>query len=255
MVDSGKCSFLIKMYNIFNKNNQITFYIQQREYHKLAKGLSPDYSGKFLPEWYKKLSNSYNFANEYGLEYDRPTIKSCVGITKILTNGIIIPMWSDLILEIYPDKSLAYQFSDSTKTASPHSESQYGNLYSDCAHLKLVSPWVAKTTKSKEYYFTNPFYHVGKTVDYHVCPGFLDFYYSHSLNVNMFFKVKPEPYRITIPVGFPLVQLISTENKVDKISVKPVSLEVWDDMAGERNTSFFRSYSKMIKFIKNRNGQ
>lgn len=254
-VDSGKCSFLIKMYNIFNKNNEITFCIQEQEYRKLARGLSPDYSGKFLPEWFKKLETSYDHVSEYGLEYKRPTIRSCIGIRNLITNGIIIPMWSDLIIDVHPDKSFAFQFSDSTRTASPHLPAQFGELYNDCTHLKLVCPWVAKLNKSKQYYFTSPFYHVGRSVDFHVCPGFLDFYYSHSLNVNMFFKVKPETYRITIPAGFPIIQLISTEKTLDKIKIESVSNETWQGMAGERDTSFFKSYTKMVNFIKRRNGQ
>jgi hypothetical protein len=82
----------------------------------------------------------------------------------------------------------------------------------------------------------------------------LDFYYSHSLNVNLFFKVKPELYRITIPVGFPLVQIISTDYGTDKIKIDKVSEEAWEGLTGERNTSFFRSYHKMVKFIKGKYG-
>lgn len=238
------------MFNIFKTDNTITFFTKETEYYKLARPLSPDHSGKFLPEWYKQLSTSYETANEYNLKFTKPTIKSCFGIKDLMVGGIIIPMWSDLIVDVYPDKSLSYQFSDSTRNAVPHIESQFGRLYEDCTHLKLVNPWGAKTTKSRKYYYTSPFYHVGKTTDFYVCPGMLDFYYSHSLNVNLFFKVKPESYRITIPVGFPLVQIISTDYGTDKIKIDKVSEEAWEGLTGERNTSFFRSYHKMVKFIK-----
>ena len=240
---------------IFKKpSDKIDFIISESEYYRIGKALSPEHSGKFLPDWYKDLNNSYQTTNEYNLTYNRPTVKSCSGIKTTLTNGFIIPMWSDLIVDIFPDKSISFQYSYSNAAAMIHHRVQYGNLYTDCTHLKLLNPWAAKTNRSKLFYLTSPFYHINSMLDYSICPGFLDLYYSHSLNINLFFKVKQEKYRVIIPVGFPIAQLISTDDSIFQISTKPVSKDIFEGLAGERDISFYKSDRKLIKFIKGRWG-
>ena len=161
-------------------------------------------------------------------------------------------MWSDLIVDIFPDKSISFQYSYNNAAAMIHPRIQYGELYADCTHLKLLSPWAAKTNRSKLFYLTSPFYHINNTLDYCVCPGFLDLYYNHSLNINLFFKVKQEKYRVLIPVGFPIAQLISTDDSIFKVDTKPVSKDVFEGIAGQRDISFYKSLDKLIKFTKGR---
>jgi len=220
------------------------------ENRAIFEALPPNHTAKFYPDWFKKLKPSYKrIEHQYNIQVDASTVKSCPGIKKTLTNGIIIPMWSDLVIDVYPDKSFNYLFSQQNSVGTLHDQKQLGGFAPDFSHLKLHSPWIAESSKSFQFYLTQPFYHTNGVSDFQIFPGFLDFYYSHATNVFIMFKHKPEPYRIFIPVGYPLIQLISTTQTLFDIKTKCISKDEWIGKDG-RNISFVSSYNKFVKWFK-----
>ena len=214
----------------------------------LNETVRPDFAAKFLPDWYKNLKPSYQTKNAWGLQYDLPTVRSCYGIKKTLTNGLIVPMWTDLIIEIKPDGTFTYQLSDSNRIIETHSKIQYGDLYQNSIMLKLVSPWAFEASKPLHAYITQPFFHINSFTDFHIIPGFFNFYDLHNTNVFIFVPIKQETYKIQIPVGYPLVQYIFTEDIKLKLHHQVIPQEAYDSIHGLSRISFLKTFDKVIKF-------
>lgn len=231
------------------KKTSITFSCTQ-ENRIISQALPPINTSKCYPSWFQKLKPVYKrIEQDYNIEVDSPTVRSCAGIKNTLTNGIILPMWCDLVIDVYPDKSFNYLFSHNNSSGTIHDSKQFGEFAPEYSHLKLQSPWVAEASKPTNFYATAPFYHHHGIVNYTVMPGFLDFYYSHTTNVFILFKHKPEPYRIFIPAGFPLVQYISTSDTFFEIKTKVISKDEWVGK-DTRTLTFVKSYSNFVKWFK-----
>lgn len=235
----------------WNKKNSVKFSCI-KENKSLYDALPPNYTSKFYPEWFKDLKHTFKKnVDQFGIIKDEPTIKSCPGIRATLTNGFIIPMWSDLIIDVYPDKTFNYLFSQRFSSGSVHDSMQLGNFLQDYSHLKLVSPWVAESSKSKLFYVTSPFYHTNGVDDYQIVPGFVDLHYSHTTSVFIVFKHKENPYRIFIPAGKPLVQWINTDQQFFHIEKQLISKEEWVGL-DNKTITFTKTYHNFVKWFKNK---
>lgn len=241
------------MLNFFKKTVNLDFYCSE-DNNNLVDSLRPQLSSKLLPNWYKNLNHSYQTQNKFGLVFKSSTVRHCYGIKKTLTNGFVIPLWSDFIIKIYPDKNYTFQFSDGKSTASVHDKPQYEGLLDDSLLLKVNTPWACKSNVSKDFYMTQPIYHTGYYTDYMVLPGFLNFFYNSTLNIFLVFKVKPEPYQVLIPVGTPLAHVITEDNAILKAKTEVVSFAKFDALRSPNRISFEKSFNKYIKFRNKLNG-
>lgn len=217
-----------------------------------------DYSAKFLPNWFKKVPNTMQLENSVKMKYNSSnTIKTCYGIKHHLTNGFILPMWCDLILDIFPDATYKFQFVGQSKllTLVQHDRSQYGHLfYNEYMNIKLISPWFITTNIPRRFYATFPFYHNENPPDFLTMPGFIEFNsITHDSNVNMLVKVKPEPYRIFIPAGYPLVQYITTDKKHVKLNVRCGTEQEISMLKSFISLKFLGNLSFKSRIAKNKN--
>ena len=230
----------------FKKKNEITFYCSQQD-RAIYDVLKPGYAANFMPDWYKNLPTTYKRKNEFNLEFESPTVRSCHGIKETIRNGFIFPMWCDFIIEIDPDRSYRYQFSDAEKGLMEHNRVQYHGLFEDSIIIKFKNPWIAKTSRPASFYATQPLYHIGSIPEFFISPGFISFNerITNSLSVFIIFPVKPHTQRIMIPVGFPLMQLISTENCFWHIKTECISQDVHDSYAQLNRLSFLKVHDKL----------
>lgn len=214
----------------------------------LYNSLPPKLSSQCLPTWYKELKPHYELENKVGLIYKTGTVRHCAGIKKTLTSGVIVPMWSDLLLQINPDGTFLYQFSDEASEIRTHDGRQYGNLFRDSIILKLASPWACEANRPMNYYLTHPTYHIGYETEFQVLPGYIDFYYTNALNPFIICKVKPEPYRFMIPGGSPLYQLLPVHDHRVKIKTQVVSLEKFESLTVHNRFSFVKTHDRFVKY-------
>jgi hypothetical protein len=159
------------------------------------------YSNHYYPEWWKKMPKA---------EFDFDTMeakinmKRCLGLIKFYENSITLPMWSDFALSITNNGDWKSQFSDRMSVLTFHPKGQRVGFKDEYENFKLDSPWLLRTKKDINFFFGPDFYNFQQT-NIEICPGVLDFYHSHSTNINFLTKRNNDVF---IPFGQPLINII-----------------------------------------------
>ena len=205
----------------------INIYPIHKEFQALLELYPPVKAKDFLPEWYKKQGNF----NKYDLKFG-PTIKSakvCPAITYELTNGIILPAWSDVIIR-HDKKEVQwycsagdYNWRDSVVSEfdwlSNHNSKQTEHMdlnIGDYGAIKLNSPYYIQTEKGVATKFTDVFHHIRRNVQ--LIPATVETDIWHEVNFPFQFTKPLEDNleeNVIIKAGDPLVML--TPIKTNKI--------------------------------------
>ena len=172
---------------------------------------------KFLPDWWKQIPK-YN--SEPGSLAIYPTMKGCSGFTDLFKTGFILPLWSDVAIEVgaIGTEYYRYQFSDKVSSAVSHAPDQRGSAYpvTNYLHLKLISPWLLSCDEPINFMFTDPVWTRDDPTQFTTLPGILEFVYQKGTNINLLFKRPPETIVQTLHFGQPLAQLVPlTERRVE----------------------------------------
>ena len=171
-------------------------------------------SSKFLPDWWKNTPKYSLTNNAYSL-LDQKTIKSCDGLIDTYREGFMIPLWSDLLINI-KDKILNCVFADSKTISDSHSSLQW-NTYADpntVGHLKIISPWVFKTNKNVKFFFTKPYWNYKVIEDFSILSGTVSYKTIHDTNINMFINLEKDK-NLIVEANSPIVHIMPlTENKI-----------------------------------------
>lgn len=187
-----------------------------------------NYANKFYPKW---ISDMDGYVERELTDFKKPvynnhnigsyaTIKKCVGINNLYSNGIIIPMWTDFFIDINEKNTnnLFYQFSDKKTKLTVHSNNQFDNqLPNNIFHIKIHSPWQFYCEEDIKFLWTEPTWSLNlDTFDnFKILPAIVDFNYQINTAVNLFFSRKNTVYRSKINFNDPLVHLIPlTERKI-----------------------------------------
>ena len=162
-------------------------------------------ASNFYPDWWKDLPKTFDRTTNYGLRIPSTTMKSCIGFTNLYTNGFMIPLWSDLIVETGP-KNWAYEFSAPSEIHS-HDPAQFGEVVDKYHHLKIESPWVLREKSGVKFVWMGAIYNQMKQLDaYHIIPGIIDYKYNTGTNINMLFPRVQQ--KVLIEAGTPLAHII-----------------------------------------------
>ena len=80
----------------------VDIYPRHKEFENLLELYPPVLANKFLPEWYKskKLGSYFDLINS---DDAGQNAKNCPAIQDEITNGIIIPSWSDVYIFVDSD--------------------------------------------------------------------------------------------------------------------------------------------------------
>jgi hypothetical protein len=203
---------------------------------------------KSIPEWWKKLPTAIETANAYGLSVDRSTMKSCPGITELYKNGIVIPLWSDLILETNSNNEIRYQWAhDQSADIAFHAPVQHGNSFNNHIHFKIQSPWLIKETSGVNWTWLEPTWNIlYEHSNIRVLPGVLNFKYQRDTNINIF--VPKERQRFELEAGLPLAHLIPLSDKQIEIKHHLISKDEFTRMSNNIGSFKFKnSYRTMLK--------
>jgi len=203
------------------------------------------------PEWLKKVPRS---AFDWNTLETRNTVKSCPGIIKSITNGFIVPMWTDLALE-YDLTGFKWAFADRRSSLDRHSNDAIPGYYSNHLILKLLSPWVLKSPVDLQ--LTFPSLHHPRPFPVHVAPGTLPFDGTdiEQLNIFLFAERKEEGARVMIKQGTPLLHILPVTERKVTIRQEVISDE---EMIKKRsltgaNTHFFNKGIRNMAFSRRKN--
>lgn len=157
-----------------------------------------DYASNFYPEWWKKLSKE-TFPPPRRVP--APTMKTCQGIINLYQNNLIMPMWTDTIIQT-TENSIDVQFAEHWAWDQHPYEQREGYLKA-YHHAKIRSPWLFKSKKEIYWSFQKPMYNFDNPLEYIIFDGVVDFKYQYTTNINMAFKKMNKQTKI--PFNQPLL--------------------------------------------------
>jgi len=207
------------MFSIFKKRKKVTvdcftYHIAVEKEFPISKAVN------FYPDWFKKLKTTYiqptNDQNK--VEYPRSTIKMCEGFRDYYSQGFVIPLWSDLILNIKKNEGYDFLFSaqnDILCHIEHHNHNEYGNMFNKYIHGKIISPWLISEKSGIKFMWTEPKWNMVKYwSSINIVPGVCSYNLQSTAHINMFFS--NENKKIKLLAGQPLAHIIPiTENEID----------------------------------------
>jgi len=200
------------MFSIIKKQKKIT--IDCFTNHAYSYELFPiDKAINFMPEWFKKLPATFETETEAGMVIPQRTMKGCAGLTNLYKNGIVLPLWSDLLIETR-GTNFAYQFADNVGTVGLHALDQLGQQFAQYTHTKIISPWRIREKSGVNFmYMDLPWSHPQDLMNQCTPPGLVEYKYQHTTNINMFLR-KGASYKFQ--AGRPMAHIIPmTDAKVE----------------------------------------
>ena len=199
----------------------------------------PVLANKFLPEWYKKQKSykrgDINTSSIFSA-WDKRQAKKCPAIQEVVTQGIVIPAWTDIHIvkndnewnwtigvEVY-DNDIEYQNQNQIEHMNLNAIDNYGIL-------KLNSPYTFVTPSGYGMQFQDPFYHIRRNIK--LLPGKVETDIWHSANFPFEFYEdlnKLDKKHIFIKAGDPLLICNPYKKEKNKIDLQ---LEKYSDEQAE----------------------
>jgi hypothetical protein len=201
-----------------------------------------DFATKHFPDWWKALPNSYM---DEGSFIPNTTMKKCAGMIDYYSSSIVIPLWSELIIDIDNQKGYRWQFADGRTNAVSHDQKQHTGFASDgYAHFKILSPWYFQTNTSMGWLYSNAVYNLKDPTDFYMLPGVIDHSKQTSTNMQLLLDLHRSRV-VTIDVGQPIAHITPLTEKevvihrhlVSESEIRKFNLE-------QKPISFIGNYSK-----------
>jgi hypothetical protein len=220
-------------------NIDIKIYPVNKKAEVLMNLYPPVLANKFLPEWYKKQKSykrgDINTSSIFSA-WDKRQAKKCPAIQEVVTQGIIIPAWTDIHIvkndnewnwtigvKVY-DNDIEYQNQNQIEHMNLNAIDNYGIL-------KLNSPYTFVTPSGYGMEFQDPFYHIRRNIK--LLPGKVETDIWHSANFPFEFYEdlnKLDKKHIFIKAGDPLLICNPYKKEKNKIDLQ---LEKYSDKQAE----------------------
>lgn len=199
-----------------------------------------------IPQWWKDLPKTIDYKE---LFFPIPTMKTCYGFIQQFRHGFFVPMWSDLALEIDSKGSTKdqFQFSDRMSRAQSHPQNERGSFLplDDWYHLKLINPWVFQCKEDIMWQSISALWNMDNPSEYLVPSGIFDFKGQAAANINLFFKRQENPYRVLLPHGQPMTQIIPLTDKTLELKQHLITEQEYAKIRGKHaKISFISKYLK-----------
>lgn len=211
-------------------------------------------ASKYIPSWWQKTpSSSFDF------EKMKPTLttKSCMGIIGSLTNGYILPLWSDLAISS-SENSCTAQFSDLRSILMFHKNEESPGFYNDYHVLKIQSPWFLKSNENIKVAILDPFY-LHSTPKPYIVPYGISELLNKSFPINPFLFFPKIENKIIIENNVPLIQILPITDRPTVMKTIVLSRNEYDKQYSLNNKFITSSFMKrgiyFKKFFKTRNNQ
>lgn len=209
-------------------------------------------ASKFVPDWWKNLPRGK--FDEQTMQYMK-NMRHCVGVTELFHRGFVIPLWSDVAVQVGQKSSDygRYEFADNESAIHFHAPAQRGSFASnnDHLHMKIVSPWIARCDEDVKWLFTGLQYNQSNLFDYVVVNGIADFKFQHSTNINIFLPRKENLSVVVFPFGAPLLQVIPLDDREIKLHLHLIDQKE-ADLIISGPVTFEANYHKVKKVLSTR---
>jgi len=234
--------------DFFKKKLKLTFSCSP-DYYTAFELYKPTYAAEFSPPWLKNIPALIHEKDERGVVIPRASIKRCAGLQWTLTNGFILPLWTDICLVINPDGTFGYQCADLKTSILSHPSTQIPGFYNGYTNLKIISPWAIKSSHEVKFYWTSPYYYYDLPTKYVLAPGIMEYKFNHSTNINLFLPVQDKPYQFMLNAGDPIVHMIDTNFTKFDVTYELLKdpLEFYSKYNFNSDTSFVGQYFKRRK--------
>lgn len=196
-----------------------------------------------MPEWIKDMPSTYK-ADGF---IPAPTVKRCPAVIGMMTHGLMIPLWSDLVIGINPiERAFRWQFADEETNAKPHNVAQWDRFAnpSEYGHMKIISPWMIVTKKEIPFLWTHPFFNTDIDLKYKLVPAITEYKHQHATHINMFVKTSTEG-DILIKASTPMAHVIPMTDKKVEIRTHLVEEHEYKKML-QPSIFFINNYKKII---------
>jgi len=220
----------------------------------------------FLPQWFKGMNDfvevdavhEKNKPNYFGKKGDTAkkhtsgTVKRCPAIVDLITDGFIIPMWSDFLIQRdmetfeWDNKNFKYGIEFHSKE-----QIEGWNLKkTDFPEgIKFVNPWRIYTPKGYSVLFMTPTYQFEKR--FTVLPGIVETDSYHHVNFPSIWHTTKDA---VIERGTPFIQVIPYKRDSWNLEVSQMNdLDYKNDETEKTalSTKFKNSYRDIVKRSKN----
>jgi len=201
---------------------------------------------KHFPNWWKALPNSYR---EKSKLFEPPTMKSCAGMVDYYRKSIVLPLWSDLAVDIQKDlKEYRWQFSDGKSVVSYHDiDAQAKGFMASYVHLKIMSPWIFKCKEDINWVWSHPAYNYQDSNYVASLPAIVSYKQQSETNINILIS-NEKTQKILIPQGQPMVFMTPMSDRKVEIIRHLVSKEEYEKMlAPIERISFRHKFYNIVK--------
>jgi len=183
---------------------------------------------KLIPEWWKSLPNYY-FDQSSPVEVS--TMRNCVGMVDYYKTSIVIPLWSDLLIDITSCNEYRWFFSDGMSNAGNHNlKNQATGFLNNYAHIKLDTPWRFKTKEKINWVWSHPTYSFPNSHNMVSLPGVVNYFEQRGVNINLLFFAEKK-IKILIPQGHPMVHITPMSDRKVEIVRHLVTKEEYSRIA------------------------
>lgn len=208
-------------------------------------------ASEFYPEWFKSLDASVpdNTAPVSGIK--RPTMRSCSGFIDLYSKGFMIPMWSDLVIEVHPGGDVKYMFADQLTEITYHGRELFSHeVFKEYAHIKIGTPWRITTESKVDFMFSQPHWNHSYPLEHVIPSGVVNYYAQHGCDVNMFVPWDDKlTRRIEFKAGDPLVHIVPLSSDPIKLNNYYANKNEWETFESYGH-SFMHNQQKTEKFLK-----
>jgi hypothetical protein len=204
----------------------------------------PRPSGKFIPEWYKKMSTYITdkpICKMHDAKQSNLTVKACIPVLDAMTAGYMVTLNSDIIVTRDPSYPHRILWDVSWAVVSEHSEKQYSEMIAPAGYERDPYKWegffAIQTPPGYSCYFTHPTNRFD--LPFITLTGIVDTD-NYKLPVNFPFFLKDD-FEGIIPKGTPIAQVIPIKREEwtsTKVSFDPRVRNWIDDL----KSVIFRSY-------------
>jgi hypothetical protein len=218
--------------------------------HESSFHLAPiDLAVKYFPDWWKRLPKSIMAPNPVTLELG--TLKKCYGLIELYKSSLILPLWSDIVIEPKPDNVYWWQCADGQTEIHSHPYQQIGDAFRNYHHGKINSPWFLKE-KSGIKFMLSPcqWSLLPVSNDLNLLSGISEFKYQHATNINFFLNLENKN-RLLLEAGTPLYHIIPLSSKSITVKQHLLTTQEFDKMFGlqKSRAKFLGNYNFRKKIL------
>lgn len=215
-----------------------------------------EHAKKYIPQWWKKLPAALPNPNQSS-DINAPTMRGCAGFIDYYRTGMIIPLWSETIVEVGEIGStfMRVAMADTYSDAIQHPTGQRGDYLNEreYSHVKFNSPWHIEINTAIPFIMLKPIWNFDNPVEFILPPGRLNFYYQHASNINVFFKREKTTTILNLDAGIPMAHLIPQTDRELDIRQHLIDIREYEKRVSPKfKFAWTNSYKKYVKIKKRR---